>query len=107
MAEWCWPPPVSAEVGTDAEVLQVYQDQNTIVEPGLRWIKSPRGDQPRVAGETRTDRSVSNADGLGLLVYSIIQRPVRLYLCTHEQQLPGNKGASATPTAVVVWTLFT
>jgi len=46
MAEWCWPPPVSAEVGTDAEVLQVYQDQNTIVEPGLRWIKNPAAISP-------------------------------------------------------------
>jgi hypothetical protein len=27
---------------------------------------------------------------LGLLVYSVIQRQVRLYLCTHDQQLPGN-----------------
>jgi hypothetical protein len=39
-------------------------------------------------------------------VYSIIQRQVRLYLGTHEQQLPGNKGATSTPTAAVVLALF-
>ena len=41
-----------------------------------------------------------------LLVYSIIQRQVRLYLRTHDQQLPGNKGMTATPTAAVVLALF-
>jgi hypothetical protein len=44
---------------------------------------------------------------LGLLVYAVLQRQVRLYLRTHDQQLPGNKGATATPTAAVVLALFT
>src|SRR3954468_4526759 len=43
---------------------------------------------------------------VGLLVYSIIQRQVRLYLRTHDQQVPGNKGATAMPTAAVVLSLF-
>jgi hypothetical protein len=43
---------------------------------------------------------------LGLLVYSVIQRQVRLYLRTHNQQLPGNKGLTAIPTAAVVLALF-
>ena len=43
---------------------------------------------------------------VGLLVYSIIQRQVRLYLLTHDQQVSGNKGTTATPTAAVVLTLF-
>jgi hypothetical protein len=43
---------------------------------------------------------------LGLLVYSVIQRQGRLYLRTHDQQLPGNKGMTATPTAAVVLALF-
>ena len=43
---------------------------------------------------------------LGLLVYSIIQRQVRLSLRTHAQQIPGNKGLTATPTAAVVLALF-
>ena len=33
--------------------------------------------------------------------------PVRLYLRTHDQQLPGNKGMTATPTAAVVLALCT
>ena len=43
---------------------------------------------------------------LGFLVYSVIQRQVRLSLRTHDQQLPGNKGLTATPTAAVVLALF-
>jgi hypothetical protein len=43
---------------------------------------------------------------LGLLVYSVIQRQVRLYLCTQAQQIPGNKGLTTTPTAAVVLALF-
>ena len=43
---------------------------------------------------------------VGLLVYSIIQRQVRLYLHMHDQKVPGNKGETATPTAAVVLALF-
>jgi hypothetical protein len=42
----------------------------------------------------------------GLLVYTVIQRQVRLSLRTHDQHLPGNKGETATPTAAVVLALF-
>ena len=42
----------------------------------------------------------------GLLVDSVIQRQVRLSLLTHDQQLPGNKGLTAVPTATVVLALF-
>ena len=44
---------------------------------------------------------------MGLLVYAVIQRQVRLYLRAHDQQIPGNKGLTATPTAAVVFALFT
>ena len=44
---------------------------------------------------------------LGLLVSSVLQRQVCLSLRTHDQQLPGNKGLTATPTAAVVLALFT
>ena len=44
---------------------------------------------------------------VGLLVYTVIQRQVRLYLREHDQQVPGNKGLTATPTAAVVFALFT
>ena len=43
---------------------------------------------------------------LGFLVSSILQRQVRLSLCLHDQQLPGNTGMTATPTAAVVLALF-
>jgi len=43
---------------------------------------------------------------VSLLVYTVIQRQVRLYLHTHDQRLPGNKGETATPTAAVVLALF-
>src|SRR5262249_26394113 len=44
---------------------------------------------------------------VGLLVYAVIQRQVRLYLRDHEQHLPGNTGPTATPPAAVVFALFT
>jgi hypothetical protein len=37
---------VSAEGGADVEILQAYQDQNTTVEPGFRWIKNPAAIAP-------------------------------------------------------------
>lgn len=37
---------VHAERWTDAEILQAYQEQNTTVEPGLRWIKHPAAIAP-------------------------------------------------------------
>jgi hypothetical protein len=37
----------------------------------------------------------------------VIQRQVRLYLHDHAQQVPGNKGPTATPTAAGVCALFT
>jgi hypothetical protein len=43
---------------------------------------------------------------LGLLGSSVIQRQVRLYLRTHAQQIPGNKGLTAVPTTAVVLALF-
>ena len=44
---------------------------------------------------------------LGWLVYSVIQRQVRLSLRPHARQIPGNTGLTATPTAAVVLALFT
>ncbi len=43
---------------------------------------------------------------VGLLVYAVIQRHVRLYLRMHDQQVPGHKGETAMPTAAVVFALF-
>lgn len=44
---------------------------------------------------------------LGLLVYSVLQRQVRLYRRMQHQPLPGNSGLTATPTAAVVLALCT
>ena len=44
---------------------------------------------------------------VGLLIYALMQRQVRLSLQDQHQQLPGNKGLTTTPTAAVILALFT
>ena len=97
---------VATEVCPDAEILQAYQEQNTTVEPGFRWIKNPAAIAPVWLEKPERIAALAMLTVLGLLVYSVIQRQVRLYLRTHDQQLPGNKGLTATPTAAVVLALF-
>ena len=60
-----------------------------------------------MAGEARTDGRRGDAHGGGVCVYAVIQRQVRRYLRDHHQQLPGNNGPTATPTAAGVCALFT
>ena len=43
---------------------------------------------------------------IGLLVDSLLQRQVRLYLGSQAQQVPGNTGATATPRVAVVLALL-
>jgi hypothetical protein len=97
---------VAAEVCPDGEILQAYQDQNTPVEPGLRWSKNPAAIAPVWLEKPERIAAVAMLTGLSLLVYSVIQRQVRLYLRPHAQPLPGNKGLTAPPTAAVVLALF-
>jgi transposase len=97
---------VSTEACADAEILQAYQEQNTTVEPGFRWIKNPAAIAPVWLEKPERIAALAMLTVLGLLVYSVIQRQVRLYLRTHDQQLPGNKGMTAIPTAAVVLALF-
>jgi transposase len=97
---------VGAEVCADAEILEAYQEQHTTVEPGFRWIKNPAAIAPVWLEKPERIAALAMLTVVGLLVYSVIQRQVRLYLRTHEQQLPGNKGLTATPTAAVVLALF-
>jgi transposase len=97
---------VDAEVCPDADILQAYQDQNTTVEPGFRWIKNPAAIAPVWLEKPERIAALAMLTVLGLLVYSVIQRQVRLYLRMHDQQLPGNKGLTATPTAAVMLALF-
>jgi transposase len=72
----------------------------------LRWLKNPAAIAPVWLEKPARIAALAMLTVLGLLVYSLIQRQVRLYLLTHDQQVPGNKGATATPTAAVVLTLF-
>jgi transposase len=97
---------VGAEVCSDAEILEAYQEQHTTVEPGFRWIKNPAALSPVWLEKPERIAALAMLTVLGLLVYTVLQRQVRLYLRTHGQQLPGNKGETATPTAAVVLSLF-
>jgi transposase len=97
---------VPTEACADAEILQAYQEQNTTVEPGFRWIKNPAAIAPVWLEKPERIAALAMLTVLGLLVYSVIQRQVRLYLRTHDQQIPGNKGLTAIPTAAVVLALF-
>jgi transposase len=97
---------VRAEDGTDAEILQAYQEQHTKVEPGFRWIKHPAAISPVWLEKPERIAALAMLTVVSLLVYSIIQRQVRMYLHTHDQQIPGNKGMTATPTAAIVLALF-
>ena len=97
---------VSAAACADAAILKAYHDQNTTVEPGFRWLKNPAAIAPVWLEKPERIAALAMLTVVGLLVYSIIQRQVRLSLRTHDQQLPGNKGLTATPTAAVVLALF-
>jgi hypothetical protein len=96
----------SPETCTDAGILQAYQEQHTPVEPGFRWIKNPAAISPVWLEKPERIAALAMLTVVGLLVYSVIQRQVRLYLRMHDQQSPGNKGMTAIPTAAVVVALF-
>jgi hypothetical protein len=70
---------VSAEACPDAEVLQASQEQHTTVEPGFRWIKHPTAISPVWLEKPERIAALAMLTVVGLLVYSIIQRQVRLY----------------------------
>src|SRR5215813_1730784 len=98
---------LQAEACTDVEILQAYQEQHITVEPGFRWIKNPAAISPVWLEKPARIAALAMLTVVGLLVYAVIQRQVRLYLRDHAQQVPGNKGPTATPTTVVVFALFT
>jgi transposase len=91
---------------TDTELLQAYQEQHITVEPGFRWIKNPAAISPVWLEKPARIAALAMLTVVGLLVYAVIQRQVRLYLRDHAQQIPGNKGPTAAPTAAVVFALF-
>jgi heme/copper-type cytochrome/quinol oxidase subunit 2 len=94
-------------VCTDTEILQAYQEQHVTVEPGFRWIKNPAAISPVWLEKPARIAALAMLTVVGLLVYAVIQRQVRLYLREHDRHIPGNKGLTATPTAAVVFALFT
>src|SRR5499425_1498200 len=96
-----------SEECTDAEMLQAYQEQHITVEPGFRWIKNPAAISPVWLEKPERIAALAMLTVVGLLVYAVIQRQVRLYLREHNQHIPGNKGPTALPTAAVVFDLFT
>src|SRR5919197_3621901 len=98
---------VRPEVCPDAELLQAYQEQHITVEPGFRWIRNPAAITPVWLGKPERIAALAMLTVVGLLVYAVIQRQVRLYLRDHERHIPGKKGPTATPTAAVVFALFT
>jgi transposase len=95
-----------SEECTDVEMLQAYQEQHVTVEPGFRWIKNPAAISPVWLEKPARIAALAMLTVVGLLVYAVIQRQVRLYLRDHAQHVPGNKGPTATPTAAVVFALF-
>jgi transposase len=95
------------EVCTDAELLQAYQEQHITVEPGFRWIKNPAAISPVWLEKPERIAALAMLTVVGLLVYAVIQRQVRRYLREQNQQIPGNKGPTALPTAAVIFDLFT
>lgn len=97
---------IGGEVCTDAEILQAYHDQYSTVEPGFRWIKNPAAIAPVWLEKPERMAALAMLTVVGLLVYALIQRQVRLYLHDQQQSLPGNKGLTTTPTAAVILTLF-
>jgi transposase len=98
---------VGAESCTDTEILQAYQEQHITVEPGFRWIKNPAAISPVWLEKPERIAALAMLTVVGLLVYAVIQRQVRLYLREQDQHIPGNKGLTALPTAAVVFDLFT
>jgi hypothetical protein len=76
----------------DTAILQAYQEQHTTVEPGCRWIKHPAAISPVWLEKPERMAALAMLTTVGLLVYSLIQRQVRLDLLPQSQQLPGNNG---------------
>lgn len=59
---------VSAEAYADAEILQAYQEQNTTVEPGFRWIKNPAAISPVWLEKPERMAALAMLTVVGLLV---------------------------------------
>jgi transposase len=98
---------VPPEVCTDTELLHAYQEQHITVEPGCRWLKNPAAISPVWLEKPERMAALAMLTVVGLLVYAVIQRQVRLSLREHDRPIPSHKGPTAPPTAAVVFALFT
>jgi hypothetical protein len=99
-------PTLRSEECTDVERLQAYQEHHITVEPGLRWMKNPAAISPVWLEKPARIAALAMLTVVGWLVYAVIHRQVRLSLRDHDQQVPGHKGPTATPTAAGVFALF-
>jgi transposase len=88
-------------------MLWAYQEQNSTVDLDLRWIKNPAAITPLWLEKPERIAALAMLTGVGLLVYGLIQRQVRLSLHDQQQHVPGNKRPTAPPTAAVLLSLFT
>src|SRR5262249_61077794 len=59
---------VSAETCADAEILRLYQEQNTTVEPGFRWIKNPAAISPVGLEKPERIAAITELQGRGVTV---------------------------------------
>ena len=98
---------VRPEVCTATEMLQAYQGQHVTVAPGFRGSKKPAAISPVWLEKPARMAALALLTVVGLLVYTVSQRQVRLSLREQAQHIPGNQGLRATPTAAVVFALFT
>ena len=85
---------VRPEVCTDVQLLQVYQEQNSTVEPGLRWITNPAAITPVWLEKPERIAALAMRTVVGLLVYALIQRQVRRYIQSQQQCLPAQNDGS-------------
>jgi transposase len=97
---------IEEAMGGDAEIVRAYRDQTTTVERGFRWIKNPAAINPVWLEKRERIAALAMLTVVGLLVFGLIQRQVRQYLEEHEETIPGNKGATDSPTATVVFEAF-
>jgi transposase len=98
---------IAAAACSDAQIVHAYQEQHSTVEQGCRWSKNPAAIAPVWLEKPERIAALAMLTVVGLLVYTLLQRQVRLYLQPQQHQLLGNKGPTATPTAAVVLSLFT
>jgi hypothetical protein len=75
---------VRAEGWGDADMLHASQAHNTPGAPGLRWRKPPAAIAPGWLEKPERMAALAMLTVVGVLVYRLLQRPVRLSLRPHD-----------------------